>query len=116
VPGCKLWREKLGKPHGFIRLRFENDNEVGAALAGREHSKYGKDMRKIGAEQNTPAISGSCVEDAAPAFPIQGRVADLAVGAEQLKRYSASNSVRLPVAEAFKSPLSSSFAPTAAMK
>ena len=79
MPENELSREKLKKPHGFIRLRFEIDSDVDAAPAGREHAKYGKVMQVIGAEQNIPAISEIFVGDAAPAFPIQGRVADLGV-------------------------------------
>jgi len=81
VPEIELSPEKLKKSHGFIRLRFAGDSDVDAAPAGQEQAKYGKDMQGIRPEQDNPAISDSCNEDAAPAFPIQGRVADLEVGA-----------------------------------
>jgi len=83
VPENELFRERLKKPHGFIRLRFEDDSAVDAAPAGQERAKYGKDKQKIEAEKNIPAISEIFAGDAAPAFPIQGRVAPHRAGFPQ---------------------------------
>jgi len=57
-----------------MRLRIEDDSDAGAAPAGQEQAKYGKDMRGIRVEQNIPAISEVFVGDAKSVFSIQGRV------------------------------------------
>ena len=74
MPENELFRERLKKPHGFIRLRFENDSAVDAAPAGQVQAKYGKDRQGMGVEKNIPAISEVFVGDATSVFSIQGRV------------------------------------------
>ena len=74
MPENELFRERLKKPHGFIRLRFEDDSAVDAAPAGQVQAKYGKDRQGLGVEKNIPAISEVFVGDATSVFSIQGRV------------------------------------------